>query len=197
MENENPKNKIVAKNNDIIQSNDLTTEKNIQQNIPTNTNENTADKPTAQNVIKNQGKNTTKDSKTYSKKPIEKKSEKFDYQKQQLQLIPKMQNYITYMFDVVLEKIPRTEKYSLGTSYKNSMYNMLRSALFINKITRRDTIIYNLNCIDADMDFQRCLLRVLHNRGRISNERYNYILGMLYEIGKMLGGLISYYYKNI
>lgn len=75
MENENPKNKIVTKNNDIIQSNDLTTEKNIQQNIPTNTNENTADKPTAQNVIKNQGKNTTKDSKTYSKKPIEKKSE--------------------------------------------------------------------------------------------------------------------------
>lgn len=58
----------------------------------------------------------------------------------ELTLIPKSERYIQYMLDVIL-KLPRTEKFSIGTEYKNSMYKMLRDILYISKIEKKRKII--------------------------------------------------------
>ena len=49
-----------------------------------------------------------------------------------LALIPKAEKYIEYMLDVMI-KLPRTEKFSIGTEYKQSMYQMLREIMLLNK----------------------------------------------------------------
>lgn len=58
----------------------------------------------------------------------------------ELTLIPKSERYIQYMLDVIL-KLPRTEKFSIGTEYKNSMYKMLRDILYISKIEKKKDYI--------------------------------------------------------
>ena len=50
-----------------------------------------------------------------------------------LKLIPKAENYIQYMLQVMM-KLPRIEKFSIGTEYKKSMYEMLEYILIISKV---------------------------------------------------------------
>ena len=50
-----------------------------------------------------------------------------------LEVIPKMGKYIQYILEVII-KIPRTEKFSIGTEYKISMYETLRYVMYLNKI---------------------------------------------------------------
>ena len=63
--------------------------------------------------------------------------EKKEQENRKLSLIPKIEDYIEYVI-VMLIKIPRTEKFSIGTEYKNSMYKMLQNTLYVNKINRHD-----------------------------------------------------------
>ena len=49
-----------------------------------------------------------------------------------LSLIPKAEKYIQYIIELII-KIPRTEKYSIGTEYKISMYRMLEDIMYVNK----------------------------------------------------------------
>ena len=41
----------------------------------------------------------------------------------ELILIPKTEKYIQYMIEVIM-KLPRTEKYGIGTEYKQSMFKI-------------------------------------------------------------------------
>jgi len=50
-----------------------------------------------------------------------------------LQLIPKLERYIEYML-LVINKLPRTEKFSIGTEHKQSMYEMMRNTMYIVKL---------------------------------------------------------------
>ena len=57
-----------------------------------------------------------------------------------LQLIPKIEKYMEYMMHVII-KLPRVEKFSIGTEYKKSMYNMMSGVVKIAKID--DDIVKN------------------------------------------------------
>lgn len=48
--------------------------------------------------------------------------------RKELVLIPKTENYIKYILNMIL-KLPRTEKFSIGTEYKENMYKMLEDIL--------------------------------------------------------------------
>ena len=113
---------------------------------------------------------------------------------EKLQLIPKTELYIEYMNNVIL-KLPRTEKFSIGTEYKNVMYEMLRNILYVNKVEEKYRLDY-LNKIDADLNIQRILLRIMCKNKWIDEKKFNIAMGQIYEIGKILGGLIKYYGKN-
>ena len=51
----------------------------------------------------------------------------------ELKLIPKAERYIQYAIEMI-NKLPRTEKFSIGTEYKSSMYQMLKNIMYLSKI---------------------------------------------------------------
>ncbi len=113
---------------------------------------------------------------------------------QKLMLIPKAEKYIEYMLQIIF-KLPRIEKFSIGTEYKQSMYQMLQDILMISKIVKHE-IMYYLNKIDANLNTQRIYLRIMKKNRWIDEHKFKVAIDQIYEIGKVLGGLIKYYAKN-
>lgn len=112
----------------------------------------------------------------------------------ELTLILKSERYIQYMLEVIL-KIPRTEKFSIGTEYKNSMYKMLESIMYLNKVDIKERLSI-INKIDADLSVQRILLRIMYKNAWIDKKKFEYAMSLIYELGKIIGGLVKYYGKN-
>ena len=125
-----------------------------------------------------------------------KKKEMTDKNKKEekLKLIPKAENYIEYILQLII-KLPRAEKFSIGTEYKKSMYKMLENILIISKIEKREIINY-LNLIDAELNLQRIYLRIMKKERWIDERKFKVAIEQIYEQGKILGGLIKYYAKN-
>ena len=119
-------------------------------------------------------------------------------QENKLALIPKSEKYIEYMLDVMI-KLPRTEKFSIGTEYKQSMYKMLNRVMILNKtknLNNEKEIISTLNEIDAELNTQRIYLRIMKKYRWIDEKKFKVSMELIYEVGKILGGLIKYYVKN-
>lgn len=113
---------------------------------------------------------------------------------EQLKLIPKIQEYIQYMLEVIL-KLPRIEKFNIGNEYKSSMYQMLEDTLYISKIQIQERLNY-LNKIDAKLNCQRIYLRIMYKNKWIDEKKFQVAISKIAEIGKIVGGLIQYYAKN-
>ncbi len=113
-------------------------------------------------------------------------------QEELLILIPKIEKYIEYMLAIIL-KIPRTEKFNIGNEYKVSMYRLLRSAIYINKIENK---LEYLNTIDAELVLERIYLRLMINNKWIDEKKFKVSIELISEIGKINGGLMKYYAKN-
>ena len=121
---------------------------------------------------------------------MDKKTEKGN----KLQLIPKAEKYIEYMLQVIF-KLPRIEKFSIGTEYKTSMYEMLKNIMYLNKI-EKEKYLEKLNNIDAELNTQRIYLRIMKKEKWIDEKKFKISMEQIYEIGKILGGVIRYYAKN-
>ena len=115
-------------------------------------------------------------------------------EKNELILIPKYEKYMEYMLQVIM-KMPRTEKFNIGNEFKCVMYKMLENILYINKLEMSKRIYY-LNLIDAELNTQRIMIRIMVKNRWIDEKKYKVSMEMLYEIGKILGGLIKAYAKN-
>ena len=109
-------------------------------------------------------------------------------------LILKTEKYMEYMLQIML-KLPRTEKFSIGTEYKSSMYKMLEGIMYLNKIEIKDRF-KSINKIDADLSVQRILLRIMYKNAWIDKKKFEYAMSLIYEMGKIIGGLVKYYGKN-
>lgn len=114
--------------------------------------------------------------------------------KKELTLIPKSEKYIQYMLEVIM-KLHRTEKFSIGNEYKQSMYKMLENILMLSKVIDTEKINY-INVIDAQLNVQRILLRIMYKNKWIDEKKFNYVIELIYELGKIIGGLLKYYGKN-
>ena len=112
----------------------------------------------------------------------------------ELILIPKAERYIQYMIEVIM-KLPRIEKFGIGTEYKQSMFKMLEKILIINKVNMQDRLNY-INYVDAELNVQRIFLRIMKKEKWIDERKFKIAMEQIYEIGKILGGLIKYYAKN-
>ena len=113
---------------------------------------------------------------------------------EQLKLIPKIEEYIQYMLEVLL-KIPRVEKFNIGNEYKQSMYQILEYTIYISKIDESQKLDY-LNKIDAKLNCQRIYLRIMYKNKWIDEKKFKIAISKIAEIGRMTGGLIKYYAKN-
>ena len=117
--------------------------------------------------------------------------------KNKLKLIPKAEIYVEYIINMII-KLPRTEKFSIGTEYKISLYKMLEEIMYLNKMDKNSSasIIVVLNKIDSLLMVQRIYLRIMYKNKWIDKKKYLVSMEMIYEIGKILGGLIKFYAKN-
>ena len=107
----------------------------------------------------------------------------------ELILIPKVEDYIKYVLNMLL-KLPRTEKFSIGTEVKTSMYEMLKNILLASKIDKSKRLqIYNI--VDSNIYYQRICIRMMYNQKWIDEKKYKHSNELLAEIGKILGGLIK------
>ena len=112
----------------------------------------------------------------------------------ELILIPKSQEYIQYMIEIIT-KLPRVEKFNIGQEYKTSMYKILEQILLISKIENSKRLEY-INKIDASLNVQRIYLRIMYKNRWIDTKKFDIAMGKIYEIGKIIGGLLKYYGKN-
>lgn len=116
----------------------------------------------------------------------------------QLILIPKIEDYIEYMLNVIV-KLPRTEKFNIGSEYKLSLYRMMYNTLHLNKINRKKQILEGielLNKIDTELNCQRIYLRIMKKQKWIDIKKFDISMSKIYEIGKIIGGLVRVYAKN-
>ena len=109
-------------------------------------------------------------------------------------LIPKTEKYIEYMLQLCM-KLPRIEKFSIGTEYKASMYQLIENIMILRKIDKQEGLKI-LNKIDALLNTQRIYLRIMKKERWIDEKKFNVASGQIYEIAKILGGLFKYYAKN-
>lgn len=112
-----------------------------------------------------------------------------------LEIIPKLEKYIQYMLEIIL-KLPRIEKFSIGTEYKTSMYKTLNYVMYLNKI-EESKCLYYINMLDAEINTQRIYLRIMYKNKWIDEKKFKTSMEQIYEIGKIIGGLIKYYGKNL
>ena len=107
----------------------------------------------------------------------------------ELIIIPKVEKYIEYILTIVI-KLPRTEKFSIGTEIKTSVYNMLKNILLASKMDKTKRLeIYNI--VDAEIYYQRICIRIMYNQKWIDEKKYKHSNELLSEIGRILGGLIK------
>ena len=111
-----------------------------------------------------------------------------------LMLIPKYENYIQYILEIIF-KLPRTEKFNIGNEYKRSLYETIETILYIEKVDKYKKLYY-LNLIDTKINVQRIYLRIMKKNRWIDEKKFRVAMEQIYEIGKILGGLIKYYAKN-
>ncbi len=74
------------------------------------------------------------------------------------------------------------------------MYKMLNEILYLSKANNIKCIEI-LNNIDAELNTQRIFLRIMKKNRWIDERKFNIVMEQIYEIGKILGGLIKYYGK--
>ena len=113
-------------------------------------------------------------------------------QEEKLILIPRIEKYIEYIL-IVIQKLPRTEKFNIGNEYKRSIYEILKIAIYINKVESK--FVY-LNTLDAELILERIYLRLMLKNRWIDEKKFEVAMELISEIGKIVGGLIKYYAKN-
>ena len=115
-------------------------------------------------------------------------------EEKELILIPKIEKYLQYMLEVII-KFPRIEKFSIGNEYKISMYEILKDAIYANKIDLSKRLYY-IQKIDAELVLERIYLRIMLKNRWIDERKFRVSIEQISEIGKIVGGLIKYYAKN-
>lgn len=109
-----------------------------------------------------------------------------------LLILPKYEKYMEYIIDNVVSKLPRIEKFNVGNEIKISMYESIKCILMISKLYNVKEKLMYLNMLDANISCQRIYVRIMYKHRYIDNRRYMYIMEMLSEIGKMIGGYIKW-----
>ena len=118
-----------------------------------------------------------------------------DMKQMELSLIPKTEQYMEYMLNLIV-KLPRVEKFSIGNEYKISIYKLIEKTLYLNKNLNTYRNFELLNEIDVLLNCQKIYLRIMYKNYWIDDRKQKIAMEKIYEIGKIIGGLLKYYAQN-
>ena len=121
-------------------------------------------------------------------------------------LIPKLEDYVRYTFQILV-KIPRVEKFNIGSELKTSSLKMLENAHFLNKNRKNGCPALVHSIIDCGVylcyhktykinwfiliSYNRSMMRILNEEKSITKSNFTTSIDKLSEIGKIVGGLIK------
>lgn len=112
-----------------------------------------------------------------------------------LYMLPKIERHIEYVLGVVL-KLPRTEKFNIGQEMKLTVYDTLKNILYLSKIDVRARLSV-ANVIDANISYEKALIRIMYKNRYIDNKKYMYMMDELIVLGNMLGAYIKFLNNTI
>ena len=75
------------------------------------------------------------------------------------------------------------------------MYILLVNIMRLSNIPDEEKLSC-INHIDAQLNTQRILLRIMNKNRWIDEKKFNVASDLIYELGKIIGGLLKYYGKN-
>lgn len=102
-------------------------------------------------------------------------------------IIQKQLDLINYAY-LFIKQFPRSEKFAIGTDIKNSMHQNLRLMLLATKAWQPSMRMQYLNQIDAEVYYQKVLVRLAYEQKFLASKKYYECEKRLVEIGKLLGG---------
>ena len=86
-----------------------------------------------------------------------------------------------------LNKMPRSHKFTLGERIQLNLYSFLEGLIKARYGRRKLDLLESMN---AMLDILRYQTRLCHDFHLIDIRRYEYVSGLMNEIGKSLGGWI-------
>jgi tRNA A-37 threonylcarbamoyl transferase component Bud32 len=101
-----------------------------------------------------------------------------------LKILQKMYDFYLDNYNVI-NKYPKSEKFTLQTETKSTMLKMIRLIIRASKAKVKKPILFE---IDTELETLRILFRLAHNLKFLSNRRYELNSKLLSEIGRLLGG---------
>ncbi len=105
----------------------------------------------------------------------------------ELSIIQKTYDLIIWYVPII-NKLPKTHKYTIGDQKINSLYNFLESLIIAKYTSEKLNLIESLN---PKLDIIRYQTRILLDFQLMNNKRYEYVSQLIDEIGKELGGWIK------
>lgn len=109
-------------------------------------------------------------------------------EKQELQIKLKVEQMIHYGYSA-MRNFPKSEKHVLCAEVRTCMFGLLRLVIVVNRRYHKKTTMQDL---DAQLDLLRSLVRVSHELGFLPFKQYEHWSGMNAEIGRMIGGWMSW-----
>lgn len=109
-------------------------------------------------------------------------------QHEDLQIRLKVEEMILYAY-APLRNFPKAEKHVLSAEIRQCMYRLLRLVIVVNRRYHKKTTMQDL---DAELDTLRSLVRLARELGFLPFRQYEIWARHLAEIGRMIGGWMSW-----
>lgn len=104
----------------------------------------------------------------------------------------KVERMIVYGYSA-MRQFPKSEKHTLAAEIRQCMYRLLRQVIVTNRRYFKKTTAQE---IDAELDLLRSLVRVALDLGFLPFRKYHTWAEHLHEIGRMVGGWLSWIKQN-
>lgn len=98
---------------------------------------------------------------------------------------------LIYYTNDLCRKYPKSEKYTLVSETKQSMYDGLRNLLYAYKEYNKKGKLNYLNNLDVELNLQKVLIRLAYRYQYISKQNYETWSKKITDICNMLGGWIK------
>jgi len=105
-----------------------------------------------------------------------------------LQIRLKVEEMITWAY-APLRNFPKAEKHVLSAEIRQSMFRLLRLVIIVNRRYHKKTTMQDL---DSELDLLRSLVRLSRELGYLPFRQYEIWARHLAEVGRMVGGWLSW-----
>jgi hypothetical protein len=112
--------------------------------------------------------------------------------KNPLMLRVKMLEIMSYSHEV-MKQFPKSEKYQLVSSIKESERTAMHLIIGMEKKYAKKTSLQN---IDIELEYLRDLIRLAYQCQYINTRRRHVWIGHIDEAGRILGGLVKYFSQS-